>query len=144
MSATKSNAVEMLLYAAELVAQQARDSSEKNSFTAAQAQLAMHIDHGVIHAHELAQQLQISKQAVAQLIDAMVCEGVLARYPDPTDKRAKVILFTAKGQRLLQSHRRQLAGIESRLAELAGDKAINRLRKSLSRIVPHLTTDVNP
>ena len=144
MSVAKPNALEMLLYTAELVAQQAREGSEKNGFTAAQAQLAMHIDHGVIHAHELAQRLQISKQAVAQLIDAMVSDGTLARHPDPADKRAKIIRFTPKGQKLLKNHKQQLADIETRLAQLAGDKAMSRLRKSLARILPHLTAEVNP
>lgn len=144
MPVSKFYTLDLLLYATELLARRTRASHRLTGFSGAQAQLAMHLEHGAVHAQDLAQRLQISKQAVAQLVDAMVAEGTLARHPDPTDRRAKLIRFTNKGQKQMRNHRRQLADIEARLTELAGDKAMTRLRKSLTRILPHLIEESHP
>lgn len=141
MSQSKVNALSLLLYAAEKITHQAREDNELGGFSGAQAQLAMHLEHGAVRAHDLAQRMRVSKQAVAQLIDTMVAEGTLARHPDSVDRRAKVIQFTARGDQYLQKHKYRLAEIEARLAEQAGDKAMSRLRKSLTRILPHLAEE---
>ncbi len=49
---------------------------------------------------ELADQLQITKQSVNDLLGHLEQRGYLTREPDPTDGRARVIRLTAKGRRL--------------------------------------------
>ena len=78
MPVSKFYTLDLLLYATELLARRTRASHRLTGFSGAQAQLAMHLEHGAVHAQDLAQRLQISKQAVAQLVDAMVAEAIKA------------------------------------------------------------------
>ena len=49
---------------------------------------------------QLADQLQITKQSVNDLLGEMEERGYLLRAPDPSDGRARVIRRTAKGRQL--------------------------------------------
>jgi DNA-binding MarR family transcriptional regulator len=44
----------------------------------------------------------ISKQAVQQLVDDLVADGVVERAADPSDGRGKIVRFTRKGIRALE------------------------------------------
>lgn len=49
-------------------------------------------------ASELAAELQVTKQAAAQLISYLVDRGYLTREPDPRDRRAQLIALTERGR----------------------------------------------
>ena len=46
---------------------------------------------------ELATQAGLTKQSVGEIVDDLTGLGYIERFPDPTDKRAKLIRLTAKG-----------------------------------------------
>src|SRR3954454_23554528 len=54
---------------------------------------------------ELADQLQITKQSVNDLLGPLEDAGYITRNPDSTDRRARVVRLTSKGQGLEQTIR---------------------------------------
>ena len=61
----------------------------------------------------LADQLQITKQSVNDLLRHLEQHGYITRQHDPTDGRARIVRLTAKGRRLDTT-----VGYEARSAEL--------------------------
>src|SRR4051812_1867177 len=53
----------------------------------------------------LAARLEISKQGAAQIVDDMERRGLVARRPDPDDRRARLISLTEEGDRALRAAR---------------------------------------
>ncbi|GGL94313.1 MarR family winged helix-turn-helix transcriptional regulator [Nakamurella endophytica] len=49
-------------------------------------------------ASDLAAHLGVTKQAAAQLADHLVTRGYLRREPDPTDRRARLLVLTERGR----------------------------------------------
>lgn len=48
-------------------------------------------------ASDLAGHLGVTKQAAAQLVDHLVERGYVRREPDPSDRRARLLVLTARG-----------------------------------------------
>src|ERR1700750_198091 len=46
---------------------------------------------------ELATKAGLTKQSVGEIVDDLTDLGYIERFPDPTDKRAKLIRLTTKG-----------------------------------------------
>jgi DNA-binding MarR family transcriptional regulator len=69
-------------------------------FGEARANLIAYVDVGGLRQAELVRRSGLTKQAVQQLLDELVADGVLARAADPTDRRGNLIVFTGAGQRL--------------------------------------------
>ena len=47
---------------------------------------------------ELASLAGLTKQSVGEIVDDLTALGYIERYPDPTDKRAKLLRLTKQGQ----------------------------------------------
>lgn len=87
---------------------------------------------------DLARRLTIDKTAMTYLLDALEEQGLVRRKPDPTDRRARSVTITPKGQRALQRARERLAVTESTvLGALAADEAA-AFRSLLSRVAQGL------
>ncbi len=50
---------------------------------------------------ELARRAEMSKQAIGEIVDQCVAMGLVARVPDESDRRAKILVFTPRGLRLI-------------------------------------------
>jgi DNA-binding MarR family transcriptional regulator len=46
---------------------------------------------------QLAEHLDVTRQAAAQLVDELIAKGYVARRPHPSDARARLIVLTEKG-----------------------------------------------
>jgi DNA-binding MarR family transcriptional regulator len=57
------------------------------------------------------------------------------RTPDPSDRRAKLIVLTDKGHDCLQAAFDTIAGIERRLEDLLGRRELGDLRAALRAII---------
>ena len=57
--------------------------------------------HGISQT-ELARLMSVGKVNLGGLIDHMEANGILERLPDPTDRRAKKVAMTKKGEALLR------------------------------------------
>lgn len=87
--------------------------------------------------------LAIDRTVLTYLIDTLVQGGVVERIPDPADRRARKIIATAEGRRMLAFYEARVAEAEADLlAGLADDDAaalgalISRLARSVHRAQP--------
>ena len=87
---------------------------------------------------ELAEQLQITKQLMNHLLGDMEQRGYLVRVPDPTDRRARVIRLTAKGDSLQKTASNAAQSAELAIAELLGPHRFAQFRDSLQKIASHI------
>ncbi|MGF1510306.1 MAG: MarR family transcriptional regulator [Myxococcota bacterium] len=92
---------------------------------------------------EVAHALGISKQAVAQLVDELVEMGVLERKADPTDGRAKRIVFARGGDGILEGLS-LLGEVEDEMRGWLGVRATQQLHETLTRLLKHLETERLP
>ncbi len=83
---------------------------------------------------ELAQRAQMTKQAMAELVDELVDAGYMSKEPDPNDGRAKIIKFTSKGLRAARTGKRLYDDMERDLGRMLGPKVMASVRRALSRI----------
>lgn len=87
---------------------------------------------------ELAKRASMTKQAMGQLVDEVESLGYVERIPDPTDRRAKLVRFTAKGCELMKSATRVGDSIQRRYTDIIGDKKMDRLRLLLDELYDNL------
>lgn len=81
---------------------------------------------------ELAQLLDVSKQAAIKVVDEMEARGFLSREPHPQDRRAKVLRLTAKGQTVREAALAASHAMERELADRAGASDVAALRRGLA------------
>ena len=82
----------------------------------------------------LAERTGLSKQAVQQLVDDLVAAGILARTPDPADKRARIVRYTEKGMAALADGNRIKLEIEKDFAAQLGTRDLARLKGILTKL----------
>ena len=92
------------------------------------------IDHEGTRLTQLAERAGMTPQAMSELVDDLVARGYLARIPDPTDGRAKLIVLTDLGNVALQDAFDTIIGIEAELEALLGRPGLLRFRKVLHAI----------
>lgn len=97
-----------------------------------------HIDLDGTRQSTLAERVGTSKQAVGQLVDDLEEAGVLARIPDPSDGRAKRIVFTPKGRQGMLMGLEHLRSVEKKLAKSVGRETMAQLRDALLTLHDHL------
>jgi DNA-binding MarR family transcriptional regulator len=83
---------------------------------------------------ELAARLEITKQGAAQIVDDMERRGLVARRPDPQDRRARLVSLTGEGDRALREARAFHRAFEARLADELGEAAVDGLVAALEHL----------
>jgi DNA-binding MarR family transcriptional regulator len=76
----------------------------------------------------------ITQQAAGQLIGELEKLGYVKRKPDSTDKRAKQLVLTARGERLQKDCVRLAAATERELAQAVGDKTLAAVRGHCAKL----------
>ena len=84
---------------------------------------------------ELARRANMSPQAMGELVDELEQLGYVARRPDPTDRRAKLITLTKKGQECIAAGIATINGIEEQLTERLGERGHRQLRGLLTKLL---------
>lgn len=82
----------------------------------------------------LAARLGITKQGAGQIVDDMRRRGYVEQSPDPTDRRARQLTLTAKGQAALKAARTFHRTFERRLVREHGKEDVQQLRQLLGAI----------
>jgi DNA-binding MarR family transcriptional regulator len=100
----------------------------------AHAAVFVNIDSEGTRLTALAERARMTPQAMGELVDDLVERGYLARTPDPSDRRAKLIALTDLGYDALQAAFDTIIGIEADLEALLGRTGLARLRTSVRRI----------
>ncbi|HVE76903.1 MAG TPA: MarR family winged helix-turn-helix transcriptional regulator [Actinomycetota bacterium] len=84
---------------------------------------------------ELARRANITPQAMGELVDEMAELGYVTRGPDPTDRRAKLIVLTETGRAAVEAGKETIVELESRLDEILGREGRRTLRKLLMKVL---------
>jgi DNA-binding MarR family transcriptional regulator len=92
---------------------------------------------------ELAEQLQITRQSINDLLGHLERCGYVTRHADAADGRARVVRLTAKGRRLQAAITRHARAAEDHIAELLGPRRFSQLRDTLQELA-HRLTDNRP
>lgn len=83
----------------------------------------------------LARRANMSPQAMGELVDELEQLGYVVRRPDPTDRRAKLIVLTTKGHACIAAGIATIEGIEQRLTDRLGERGHRQLRSLLNKLL---------
>jgi DNA-binding MarR family transcriptional regulator len=83
----------------------------------------------------LARGADITPQAMGELVDELEELGYVVRRPDPTDRRAKLVVLTDKGRACIAAGIATVEGIEDRITETLGERGHRQLRTLLHRLL---------
>ena len=86
-------------------------------------------------AADLAARAGITRQAMGEVIRDLVDLGILEMVPDPADRRAKIVRYTAEGKAFASSGFRHLTELEDRFAAEFGVEGYDAVRAALTRVV---------
>src|SRR6476659_2871569 len=78
---------------------------------------------------ELARGANMTPQAMGELVDELETLGYVVRQPDPTDRRAKLIVLTEKGRACIAAGVATIDGLEWRITEVLGERGHRQLRR---------------
>ena len=105
----------------------------------AHSSLLRNLASGGSRVSELAERAQITKQSMGYLADSLTAAGYVTQEPDPTDRRAKRVRLTEKGQAAGDAMVRLSAAAEREFGALIGDAEMSELRRLLERLAERLS-----
>ena len=100
-SAKRASPAQLLIRAARLLNEHAIARIRqrgRGDVRVSHASLLPHIDLEGTRITEIARRMGVTKQAVNQAVSEIEALGLVRRKADPSDGRAKLVLFTAKGR----------------------------------------------
>lgn len=103
--------------------------------TASASRLMGSLSADGLRVSDLAARLGITKQSVSQLVDQLEADGYVRRLPDPTDGRAKLVVFGPRGHKSLPVAWRALHASDEHARQILGDPALDQLRTSLELLL---------
>lgn len=80
---------------------------------------------------ELARNAFVTDQSAAEMVGVLDERGLLARRPDPADRRRRVLRLTSSGQELLDRVRGDVAAVEERMLSALSPGEAEDLRRSV-------------
>ena len=86
---------------------------------------------------ELAEHLDVTRQAAAQLVEELVAKGYVRRSRHPDDARARLITLTSKGWACTRAAEAAIADTVRPWAAVLGEQRLRALQDDLLRIAPH-------
>jgi DNA-binding MarR family transcriptional regulator len=93
---------------------------------------------------DIANSCHITQQAAGQLIGELEKLGYVKRKPDSSDKRAKQLILTTRGERLLKDCAQLAAATDRELADTIGAKALTALQNSCAKLCEKQVHTHNP
>lgn len=83
----------------------------------------------------LAQAARLDKSTMVVAVDALEEEGLVERRPDPKDRRARIVVPTDAGRKLLAQAEEVVMGVEDRILADLDPEERRALRSLLRRLV---------
>ncbi|HEY6688529.1 MAG TPA: MarR family transcriptional regulator [Propionibacteriaceae bacterium] len=77
----------------------------------------------------LAERAQMTKQAMAELVQHLETHGYVVRVPDPTDRRAKLVQPTERGLEVFTIAQELVPELENRIRQVIGADRLQALQK---------------
>jgi len=90
---------------------------------------------------DLADGMNMTKQATNHLLASLEARGYLERIPAPNDRRGKVLRLTARGRRVARIMQQSSRRLEAEWADRLGRDALERLRLQLVELSQIATAD---
>lgn len=84
---------------------------------------------------DLARGANITPQAMGELVDELEELGYVVRRPDPTDRRAKLVVLTESGVACIAAAQTTIQGIEEQITAILGEKGHEELREMLTKLL---------
>jgi DNA-binding MarR family transcriptional regulator len=101
---------------------------------AAHAAVFQYVDDTGTTVSRLAQRAHMTKQAMAELVAHLEKHEYVVRVPDPANGRAKLVLPTDRGLRVIRAAQALVPEIERRVAGTIGENRLRQLRADLDAI----------
>jgi DNA-binding MarR family transcriptional regulator len=92
------------------------------------------LDAGGTRVSVLAERAQVTKQSMAELVAHLERHGYVERVADPSDRRAKLVRATARGQEVYAIARDVVAELERDWTRRLGEAKMRRLRELLEEL----------
>jgi DNA-binding MarR family transcriptional regulator len=96
--------------------------------------VAQHIGADGTRVTELAARAWLTKATVVHAVDELERLGYVTRKPDPTDRRAKLVMSTARAREAERVARAAIGDIRGAWAELIGEEEMAALEAGLRRL----------
>jgi DNA-binding MarR family transcriptional regulator len=93
-----------------------------------------HLERGGTRIGVLAERARMTNQSMGYLVDALERRGYVERTPDPTDRRAALVVITDRGRAQVTVARRLIAEIEREWEERIGSERMAALREALEAL----------
>lgn len=87
---------------------------------------------GGLRASDLAVQLGVSRQAIAQVVTTLERGGYVTRIDHPGDRRARLVCLTARGRSACRMLRNSIQELDQDWEERLGRRRLDELRKILT------------
>jgi DNA-binding MarR family transcriptional regulator len=113
-----------------------------DDFTPAQARVMERIGPDGTRLTELAEAAQVTKQTASFLVDQLERTGYVARTPDPSDARARLVRIAERGAAAQPVAAAAVAEVEAEWRAHLGERDWDRMRGALSRL--RQITDLPP
>lgn len=84
---------------------------------------------------ELAEFLDITKQAASEMVDYLEQRGYVMRQPHPTDRRGKIVILTDRGWSCIRETEAILSRLEAQWTEIIGPERMETLRTDLRQLI---------
>jgi DNA-binding MarR family transcriptional regulator len=95
--------------------------------------IMLNIIYGVTRPIQLAGNLGISRQAVHQILQEMMREGLVELVEDPNDRRAKIVVISRSATNISRDVQRAMTAIEEEVARRIGSRALQQLLSALQK-----------
>lgn len=89
---------------------------------------------GGSRATDMAERAGITRQSMGEVIRELVGLGILEMKPDPDDRRAKLVTYTAYGRECARAGYQHIVDLEREFAEEFGEQDYEIVRKALERL----------
>ncbi len=96
-------------------------------FAHARSGLIAHMERGGTRQADLVARSGLTKQAVQQFVDELVADGIVERIRDPEDGRGRIVVFTARGRRVLADANGIKRRVEERFRRKLGAERFRQL-----------------
>jgi DNA-binding MarR family transcriptional regulator len=109
--------------------------------------------HGIVLAYlddqgsratELAALSGRHKQIVGRVVDELEALGYVTRTPDPSDRRAKLVVPTPQGRAVMRRSDQIMGDIGARAAQAVGADDYRQFRRTLQRLIDELRSRYPP
>ena len=87
---------------------------------------------------DLARKARMTMPAMLELVDDLERLGYAKRKPDPTDRRAKLIVMTDKGWAAMGTGQRIIGELEREYARVLGRKRFEEFTASFQELLEHV------